>query len=224
MSSKLRFNNKRSINFISVFLVVDLLLIFGLLKTSSAIYVSDAVGEAPMDVALYAFNYDGLYDITSGSSETPLDIALGSVKPGDIKYYSFKVTNRVINDEDEEVTADTNIIYKLKVITTTNMDLKYSLYYEQDPRSTSATNLFMNGGNDIGVYAMDGWGTWFKHYAIPAKCLKKENVEIDDYILKVEFPSDYNEAKYQDMVESIKIQLESKQVVTGDTDANLCQQ
>ena len=223
MRSKLRYNNRRSVNFISVFLIVDLLLIFGLLKTSSAIYVSDAIGEAPMDVALYAFNYDGLYNVTTGTNEAAIDINLGSLTPGDVKFYSFKVTNKVVNDENEEITSDTNIIYKLKVITTTNINLKYSLYYEQDPRSTTATDLFSSNGNDIGVYATDGWGTWFKHYAIPARCLKKENVEVDDYILKVEFPADFKDADYQDMVESIKIQLESKQVVTGDTDAGLCQ-
>jgi hypothetical protein len=222
MGSKLRYNSRRNVSFIFVFLAVDLLLIFGLLKTSSATYVSEAIGEAPMDVALYAFSYDGLYDVTTGSNEAALDINLGSLKPGDVKYYSFKVTNAVANDDDENIKSDTNIIYKLKVITTTNINLKYSLYYEQDPRSTSATDLFMSGGTDIGVYATDGWGTWFKHYAIPAKCLKKESIVVDDYILKVEFPVDYKDYNYQDMVESIKIQLESKQVITGDADENLC--
>ncbi|MBQ4030894.1 MAG: hypothetical protein II625_03980 [Bacilli bacterium] len=222
MKSKLRFNNKRGLNFISVFLLADLLLIFGLLKTSNAIYVSDAIGEAPLDVALYAFNYDGLYDTSSGTDETALDINLGDIAPGAEKLYRFKVTNKVINDEGDDVVSDTNIIYRLKVITTTNINLKYSLYYNQNPRTAGATDLFKRNNQDIGVYATDGWGTWFKHYAIDAKCLKKEVLKEDEYYLKVEFPEDYKSYLYQDMVESIKIQLESKQVIAGDSDANLC--
>ena len=222
MNSKLRYNSRRNVSFIFVFLAVDLLLIFGLLKTSSATYVSEGIGEAPMDVALYAFSYDGLYDVTTGTDEAALDINLGSLKPGDVKYYSFKVTNAVLDEDDNSVKSDTNIIYKLKVITTTNINLKYSLYYNQDPRSSSATDLFVNGSEDIGDYATDDWGTWFKHYAIPAKCLKKENIVVDNYVLKVEFPSEYKDYTYQDLVESIKIQLESKQVVSGDADENLC--
>lgn len=222
MKSKLRFNNKHRVNFIFVFLLADLLLIFGLLKTSNAIYVSDAVGEAPIDVALYAFNYDGLYDTASGSNEAALDINLGDIAPGAEKVYSFKVTNKVVNDENEDVVSDTNIIYRLKVITTTNINLKYSLYYNQDPRTAGAVDLFKRNGSDIGVYATDGWGTWFKHYAVDAKCLKKEVLKVDNYYLKVEFPDDYKNYLYQDMVESIKIQLESKQVIAGDSDANLC--
>lgn len=221
-SSKLRFNNDKRINFISIFLVIDLLLIFGLLRTSNAIYVSDAVSEAPMQVALYAFSYDGLYDVTTGSDEAALDINLGDIQPGEVKYYSFKVTNKVVNDEDEDVKSDTNIIYKLKVITTTNINLNYSLYYNQDPRSSSATDLFRTGGSDNGTYITDGWGTWFKHYTVDAKCLKKDSIVEDGYILKVEFPESYKNYKYQDMVESIKIQLESKQVIAGDSDESLC--
>jgi hypothetical protein len=205
-----------------VFLVLDLLLIFGLLKTSNAVYYSTANGEAPMDVALYAINYDGLYDVSSGSNETALDINLGDIEPGAVKKYKFKITNEVINDAGLTVKSDTNISYKIKIIVTTNIDLKYSLYYNQDPDTTGATNLFRTGGVDNGVYATDSWGTIFKHYTVDAKCLLKDNFVEDEYILKVEFPADYLDYHYQDLVESIKIQVESRQVLPGDPEEVLC--
>lgn len=225
MNSKSRYNSRRNVSFISIFLIVDLLLIFGLLRTSSAYYFSSAVGEAPMDVALYAFSYDGLYlyNVDTGSNEASIDIDLGGIKPGDTKYYHFTVTNKVIDEDGNSAKSDTNIIYRLKVITTTNLRLKYSLYYNENPRGQQSTDLFANGNTDIGEELTDGWGTYFKHYAIPAKCLKKTSIVEDEYYLKVYFPEDYKDYKNQDLVESIKIQLESKQVVAGDADENLCQ-
>lgn len=222
MKSKLRFNSKRSLNFISVFLVLDLFLIFGLLRTSNAVYYSTAVGEAPMDVALYAINYDGLYDVTSGSNETALDINLGDIQPGETKLYSFKITNKMLNDAGVMVKSDTNISYRLKVIVTTNINLKYSLYYNQDPRASGAVDLFRTSGVDNGQYATDSWGSIFKHYTVDTKCMVKDNFVEDAYILKVEFPDDYLDYHYQDLVESIKIQVESKQVLPGDPEEVLC--
>ena len=40
---------------------------------------------------------------------------------------------------------------------------------------------------------------------------------VDEYELYVTFPDTYKESKYQDMVESIKIQLVSKQLVAGES-------
>ena len=57
-----RFKTKKNMNFLSVFLILDVLLAFTMLKTSSASYTSTVDGVAEMDVALYAFNYSGLKD------------------------------------------------------------------------------------------------------------------------------------------------------------------
>jgi len=221
MKSKLRFNNQRKLNFISIFLALDLLIIFGLLKTSNAIYVSDAIGDAPMDVALYAFNYDGLYEVGSGGTETALDINLGDMAPGTTKVFKFKVSNKAIGDSGA-VKSDTNISYKLKIITTTNIGLEYSLYYNQDPSVSGAVDLFRTGGADNGELIRDSWGTIFKHYTVDKKCLNKDAIEEDEYYLKVVFPITYIDYNYQDLVESIKIQLESRQVLTGDPEESLC--
>lgn len=220
MKSKLRYQNQKKLNFISIFLALDLLIIFGLLNTSNAVYVADAVGSAPMDVALYAFDYDGIYEASSGGSETAIDINLGEVEPGSQKTYHFTVSNKILNDDDEVVKSDTNISYKLKVITTTNIQLQYGLYLNQNPDIAGATNLFSPSGVDIGVVSSDSWGTYFKYYTLDEKCLTKDRIVEDEYYLTVTFPEDMNSSKYQDLVESIKIQLESKQVLPGD-DADL---
>ncbi len=235
MRSKLRYQNQKKMNFISIFLALDILIIFGLLKTSNAVYVADAVGEAPMDVALYAFKYDGLYNVQTGGTETAIDINLGSLQPNKKdsqnqypedgkKTYHFTVTNRMLNDNDELVKTDTNISYKLKVIVTTNIRLNYGLYLNQNPDVAGAVNLLRTNGSDNGVESQDSWGTYFKYYTLDEKCLTKDREVSDDYYLTVEFPEDMIDSKYQDLVESIKIQLESKQVLPEDaiSSSGLC--
>ena len=218
MNSKARFQKKNQLSFISIFLAVDILIIFGLLRTSSAVYVADAIGEAPVEVALYAVGYDGLYNVDTSNNETPLEINLGSMGPGDTKYYRFRVSNQVI-ENNESTRSDTDVIYELKVITTTNIDLEYSLYINQNPLTTGATDYFASGSGTVIGIGTDDFGTVFKHYALPKRCMSKDSDVENVYTLKVVFPNDatHKDSKYQDLVESIKIQVDSEQLVADDS-------
>jgi hypothetical protein len=217
MNTKRRYLNKTQINMLTVFLVLDLFLIFGLLRSSNAVYTSIATSDSAMEVALYAFRYGGL-DEVNGTGANPttleqsLDVNLGNIQPGDVKYYNFKVYN---TDENGTV-ADTNISYELKIIVTTNIQLNYELYYNQNSQSAQASSLISNS-NISDQVETDEWGTYFRTFAIDEKCFRYGSAKYDEYTLKVTFPSNYNSSVYQDLIESIKIQLKSKQVLPGDS-------
>ena len=91
-----RFNDKKKINFLTIFLMVDVLLAFTMIRTSSASYTSRIIGTAELDVALYAFKYSGLED----TNDQVLEFDLGNIEPGEEKMYKFSVSN---TNEDGKV-------------------------------------------------------------------------------------------------------------------------
>ena len=46
------FKQKKRINFLSVFLILDILVLFTMFRTSNATYTSNALGSSAMEVAL----------------------------------------------------------------------------------------------------------------------------------------------------------------------------
>ena len=222
MKSKKRYASARQLNFVLVFLFLDLFVIFGLLRTSNASYTSTAIGDAAMEVALYAVRYTGMNEATGvtasdTTSDQTLDINLGDVKPGDTKYYKFKI----YNTDENGTRSDTNVSYELKIIVTTNIDLEYSLYYNEHPESTNAANLLTSSQVSSG-YERDDWGTWFRTYVVNERCMNYRADKIDEYTLKVVFPQNLKSSAYQDLVESIKVQLKTKQVLPGDPIESSC--
>lgn len=240
---KRRFNSKRRMSFLSVFLLLDLIAIFAIFRTSGATFESRAIASADMSVALYAFELDDIEEIdgnnntidgnikpgnSDGNSITDgnptLDsndeavIDLGVIKPGNTKYYKFSVSNYY-----EEFVAQTDLSYELKIITTTNLPLEYSLY--EGIYSSSSTPVLSNTN---GSPVADEWGTYFRTFALSEKCMKHDEASSDNYVLKVVFPdtvnSIYKNPIYQNSIESIKIQVSSRQVLMGDPiiDTGLC--
>lgn len=228
---KRKFLSKKQINFLIVFLVLDLFVLFTIFRPSGAIYTSEAIGTAEMDVALYAFSYSGLKEVDKVDGNVvneSLDINLGLIKPGETKYYKFDVYNYNYDEVNNiNFSSETSISYKLKIITTTNLPLTYELYMNQTPYSSSSSSLI--GGTDPTSNAeliTDGYGTFYKVFPVDERCFKldTEVLKKDEYTLVVKFPDTYSDVLYQDIIESIKIQLESKQVLPGDSvlDAGIC--
>ncbi len=208
-----KFRNKKRLNVISIFLIFDLLVIFSIFKISNASYSSEAVGSATMEVALYAFRYTGIEEVSSLDAtlnNKTIDINLGEMIPGDMKYYKF----RIYNTDENGVVADTDISYNLKIITTTNIDLEYELYLNQSMLSSKANNLI--DSNKEYQIETDDWGTYFRTFTVPEKCFEFGEKKYDEYTLKVVFPEKYKNLSYQDLIESIKIQIVSKQVFPED--------
>ena len=208
-----RFLDKKNMNFITVFLIVDLLIIFALIKTANATYTSVAKSTADMEVALYSFRYDGMYnsDDLAGTNTQSVDITLGEIAPGDTKYYKFKV----YNTDEAGTLADTNISYTLKVIATTNINLNYKLYLNEN---SMTGNEEIDCSEITDVTTTDSFGTYFRTFTVDERCFKFDGVKFDEYTLKVNLPNtdEFKKDKNQDLVESIKVQLTSKQVLPGD--------
>ena len=227
---KRKFQVQKRTNFLFVFLVLDLFVLLTIFNPSNASYVSEALGTAEMEVALYAFSYNNLseYDKDDNLVSDSVDINLGVIKPGDTKYYKFDVYNYLEDAVSGDIfSSETSISYALKIITTTNLPLTYKLYLNQTPFSSSSSDLI--GGTDPSSNSeliTDGFGTFYKVFPIDERCFKldTEELKMDRYTLVVEFPEEYSEVMYQDLIESIKIQLESKQVLPGDSvlDEGIC--
>ena len=227
---KRKFQVQKRTNFLFVFLVLDLFVLLTIFNPSNASYVSEALGTAEMEVALYAFSYNNLseYDKDDNLVSDSVDINLGVIKPGDTKYYKFDVYNYLEDAvSGDTFSSETSISYELKIITTTNLPLTYKLYLNQTPFSSSSSDLI--GGTDPSSnreLITDGFGTFYKVFPIDERCFKldTEELKMDRYTLVVEFPEEYSEVVYQDLIESIKIQLESKQVLPGDSvlDEGIC--
>ena len=219
-----RFVDKKKINFLTIFLLLDLLAIFSIFKTSNATYISKAIATSEMEVALYAFRYEGLSELDNLDGNTivdSVDINLGNIKPGEKKYYKFNVYNYLIDEKDKvEKLSETSISYSLKVITTTNLPFDYKLYVNQSPFSSNASSIIDTSGTNSVI--TDGFGTFYKVFPVEKKCFKLDSTELkyDQYTLVVEFPSSYTNVMYQDLIESIKIQIESEQVLPGDAVLN----
>lgn len=198
-----RFTDKKRMNFLTVFLLLDVLLAFTMIRTSSASYTSRVIGTAELDVALYAFQYSGLED----TNDQVLEFDLGNIEPGEEKTYKFSVSNA---NEDGRV-SDTSLRYNLKIISTNNLNLTLELYKS----GNRTVNLISSSNTSI---VSDGYATYFKYYTFDDVCVPYSDDETkDEYTLVVKFPLSYKDSKYQDMVESIKIQLTSKQLASGES-------
>lgn len=208
-----KYKDRKGINLLTLFLVIDLLAVFAIFKTSGAVYQSEAIGQTDLQVAFYAFNTTGLFDeskneqIFNKESET---LDLGDIGPGDTRVYKFKI----FNTDDLGNVADTNLSYDLKIISTTNIPFEYELYYNENVYSKNASDL-LQGDKVEDTIQKDEWGTYFRTIAVPEKCFAHSNKLYDYYYLKITMPENYDPG-YQDLIESIKLQLTSRQVLSSD--------
>ena len=198
----MRRRNKRKIcTFIIVFLLVDLVAIMTIFNVSNARYESDAVSETELDVALFAISERDDYYIT-----------LDKMVPRDDPYvYRFSVTNT----DEEGHTTDVKMTYDLRLIATTNLPLEYKLYFNQNYLSPNARNILEQGQDEI---IPDEDGTFFRVMTTPQQSFIYNYVQTYNYTLLVYFKdeNDNKDSKYQDQIESIRIEINAKQMVDGE--------
>lgn len=180
--------------FIIVFLLIDLLAVLVVINTSNARYESTAVSNTELEVALYALEEDDDYTIS-----------LNEMVPREEPYvYRFTVTN---TDKNGRL-SDVKLYYDLKIIATTNMHLNYKLYKNQNYLSPSANSIV-----NLDIVAPDEDGTFFRTLTTSRVYFGFEEVETNEYTLLVYFPETFKNSKYQDLIESIQINIDSQQVV-----------
>lgn len=175
-------------------LFVILLFFIGLIPFSHSKYESETTGIVENAVAYYLL--DTSYSVNS--------IKIPSLVPS-IKPYIYRFT---IANNDGKNRAETNLEYELFLRTTTNLPIQYGLYLNQEYNDSDAENIISSD-----VVSQDIDGTYFKLMTTPKRYFSYVQNEIDYYTLVIYFPIEYNTDKYQDLIESIELVINSKQII-----------
>jgi len=149
-------------------------------------------------VALIGRNGSGkttLLKVVTGEQEINLD----SIVPSETMYeYDFSVSNY-----NEEKRLETNAKYNIIIRTTTNLNLEYYLYENDNLTDILIDRQFIQDEDGTYFYIMKTNDEYFSY---------KEN-QSNNYTLKIKFPIEYISSEYQDIRESIEIIINSSQVV-----------
>ena len=177
------------------FLLLALLFLsFYLLRAAYARYQVDAKINADIDRALYII----------GEEKLSFNIETDGIVPSNTPYtYRFSVSNF-----NETNMSDVDINYSINIRTTTNLPITLSLYRNQLPES--GTNIFSSP-----VTKRDADGAWYRIYKTNSTYdFYYATRKTDVYTLVINFPLVYaNDTTYANYLESIEVNIESKQIV-----------
>lgn len=118
------------------------------------------------------------------------------------------VYNFTVSNNDGKDRCETDMEYTLKVTTTTNLPLTYSLYLNELYTDTGASSIFTSDTID-----KDEDGTYFRNMLTDKREFTFKKDMVDTYQLVINFPLEYDDFKYQDVVEGIIISIDSKQII-----------
>lgn len=189
----MKINRKRSIIIAKLLVnILFIILIFILLNRTFAKYKTEATSQAEIQAAYYLLN----------DEYQTAEVKLDSLEPRDDEYvYSFSVSNNKSNKRTE-----TSLEYELKIVTTTNLPLSYKLYKNEDYKT--GTNIITSD-----TTLPDEYGTFFRTICTEKEIFTYSENKTNIYTLVVKFPKEYNKTEYQDIIESIVIEIESKQLI-----------
>lgn len=132
-----------------------------------------------------------------------MQLNLGSIIPRNEPYvYHFSISNT-----DGVNTAEVNMDYNVKVKTTTNLPLDYELYLENN-ETQEQTNAIINNKVE-----KDEYGTYFRILETKNTTLYYTKPETNIYKLVITFPEIYQSIEYENIIESIEILVDSKQIM-----------
>ena len=163
-----------------------------LFSISLASYQSQTRLRANIDKALYIFNREKM----------SFNIDSEKIVPSNDPYvYKFSISN--YRDDKE---SDFNIVYNLKIKTTTNLPLDFKMY-----KNTDLNNNILSSAEIL----RDSDGSYYKVYTVNENVLMEyKDKVIDVYTLSIDFPKIYAEdLTYSDAIEAIEVIIESNQVV-----------
>ena len=208
---------KRRFKFILVLAIA--MMIYRTFFGSYSLFESEASSTASIDVAFF---------ILEDKYETQT-IVLDDMEPGDVQYIKFSVANylEAENQDEEDVVSETDMRYKLKIRTTTNLPLKYELYRNQSLDQDNLVNVLDEDYSEE-MY-LDSYNTYFRRLVLDneSAALKLEGItdsgdfDKEDpvkitYILRVELPSSCKEIEYQDIMDCIEISIDGRQILDGE--------
>ena len=178
------------------FFVLILFIIIAIIPFTISKYETVSNAGINSNIAFYLFHDDYLVQNVNLSS---VDFSQGSY-----------VLNFTVSNQQGTKVSDVDINYVLKVITTTNLPFSYALYKNENYNAAGSTNL-IDANNT--VIARDSDGTYFQTFTMDEEELLYRSPRVDSYTLVVYFNDYYEDAKYQDMVESVRIVIDSEQII-----------
>ena len=199
---KEKFNNIKFLEEKKRFLLFMLILLLSmfiacfLIKSAYASYSSSAKLVTNIDKAIYLINSDKMsFNIDS-------DQIVPSLEP-----YTYKFSISNFNDSKR---SEINILYSIKIITTTNLPISIQLYRNENPDDANATGL-LTGARTV----QDDDGSWYNIYDnLQQFEFDYKNKITDIYTLVVNFPKSYSSSTtYADCIENIEIIIDSEQKV-----------
>lgn len=184
----------KKLRYKAMFIFICLILITLIIVSTFSRYDSNASSTADVQTALYLLN----------ENYNSINIEMGTMTPRDEAYtYTFSISNN-----DGRNRTETNLEYELSIKTTTNLPLEYELYLNQNYKDQSAVNIIKT--NEI---MQDGDGTYFRDITTDKKNFGFQIDETNIYTLVVYFDSEYNDINYQNIIESIEVNVSSKQII-----------
>lgn len=177
-------------------LIIILLLIVKIMPVTLSKYQSSGVGNMNSNIAFYLISPDYLTK----------NIKLADLIPSSNPY----VYNFTIGNIKEEKVSEVDIEYTLSIVTTTNLPLRYELYENANYLEEGSVNLI---GTSNTVIALDGDGTYFQSFTFEKEELFYQTPTTNTYTLVVYFDETDNDAKYQDVVEGVRIIVDSRQII-----------
>ena len=189
-NKKIRILYTKLIILILCFLIIARLFVLVLSK-----YESISNSYANVDIAFYILKED----------YKTMTINLASLLPQEDEYvFEFSIGNEV-----EGEFAEVDLEYELTLNTTNNFALTYKLYMNEQYTDETATNIIKE--NNV---SSDEYGTYFRTMTTDKITLPYAQGKTNVYQLVINFPANYNEEIYQDIIELLEITVNAHQVTS----------
>ena len=201
-SIKNKFNNIKYFTYKKRFLKMSLifgaclLLIIYLITRAYGSYITTAKLRADIDKAIYVFEEETM----------SFNIDENKIIPSNDPYtYTFSVQNY-----NSTQTSDVDLTYNINIRSTTNLPLEISLYRNESPSASGATNIIGSP-----TLRQDADGAWYKLYTESDDYALNYNTQTKDiFTLVIVFPQSYSlNTTYADITENIEVIINSKQTI-----------
>ncbi len=130
-----------------------------------------------------------------------IELELTDMLPGDENEYQFSVTNT-----NENIKTDISVEYQISISTYHFIPLTIKLYYLKDEENLVLEcdeSFSRNEKNEL-VCNMD-----------IMTLLYDEEEDKHNYLLKISFPNEYNDEVFSSLVDFIKVDIKSWQIIEG---------
>jgi hypothetical protein len=177
---------------ISVVFIIVIVTIFSISFTQAR-YETDTTVRLSPDLAFF------IADVQSETGQIRLDGMVPSATP---YLYTFNVSNYY-----KQKKANVDLKYKIEIITTTNMPLRYKVYHGDDMTTNIVSSQY---------YDTDSNGVYYQHLVIDSEyILHYQNKETDQFTLYVEYPLEFknNYKEYAGIIDLVDIKVNAEQVV-----------